>query len=310
MLTRHFVNSKPIHTFFCLLAIALCSIVFTFYIDLQEFKFANIAFLSFNLVIVFASVFLIEFVKYKNRITKRSSFTIITFSAILTAFPETLNNTNLLLSNFFVLLSLRRILSLRTKTGVKTKILDSAIWVSLASLFYTWSLLFLCPIFISIAAFVVLDKKTLWIPFLGVTSVIIFLTSYNALFFDTFWINDTYVFSTSLDISSYLNSKQYIKLLILLLVILWLLIYNIKIYQKLRIIYRPMLITIWSFIVVAMLMIAISDQKNSGEIVFLAPVISYALGSYLDFSKHKTFKNIIFMFVLSLPVLGLLFYLL
>ena len=305
MFTRQFENSKPLHTFFCVLMIVVTSFVFWFFKNAQEFNLRNVGMLCANLLIISMTIFLLEFVKSKNRLTKRSSFAVITFSAILIAFPEILNNTSLLLSNFFVLLSLRRLLSIRTKAKVKKKIFDSAIWVSVAALFYSWVILFFIPVFISIIMFGVVDKKNIWIPFIGALLVFLFLTVYNLLCLDSFWIAENFDFSVSYDYTSYATVSKYIQITILLSVVIWLAVFNINIHQKLRIIYRPLQITIWAFIFIALMIIVFVNRKNSGEMIFLVPVLSYTLGSFFDFSKDKFFKNVIFVLMLLLPVLSI-----
>ena len=306
MFTRQFEKSKVIHTLICVLLIFLMTLISSFYIEKQEFDLLNSGKVAFNIFIILITIFVLEFVKSKNRLTKRSSFTIITFSALLIAFPEILNNAKLLLSNFFVMLSLRRLLSIRTNVKIKKKILDSAIWISVATLFYSWASLFFIPIYISMFWFSVLDKKNLWIPLIGAVIIILFLTVYNLLFFDMFWVAERFDFSVSYDYTSYATVSKYLQITILLSVVVWLAIFNINIHQKLRIIYRPLQITIWMFILIALSIVVFTHNKNLGEMVFLAPVLSFTLGSFFDFSKDKIFKNIIFILILILPVLSVL----
>jgi hypothetical protein len=55
---------------------------------------------------------------------------------LLILFPSVFNNSNLLVANFFLLLAIRRMISLQTLKAPKEKIFDASIWIFIASLFH------------------------------------------------------------------------------------------------------------------------------------------------------------------------------
>ena len=58
-------------------------------------------------------------------------------------FPSIWNDFNLLISNFFILLALRRLLSMHSAKAPKEKIFDASLWIFFASFFHFWSILFI-----------------------------------------------------------------------------------------------------------------------------------------------------------------------
>lgn len=146
------------------------------------------------LVLLFASLFLSNFIVKKNGLTKKSSYTILFFFLFLLFFPNILNNINLLLANFFILLSIRRLVSLQTLKAPKEKIFDAALWIFVASLFHFWCILFIVLVYISIIFHVSRDYRNWLIPFVAFFVATIIFILYNLI------IDKTAV-------STYLNSE-------------------------------------------------------------------------------------------------------
>src|SRR5690606_23381322 len=98
-------------------------------------------------------------------------------------FPKTLNNPTLVISNFFILLALRRLISLQSLLTPKEKIFDASIWIFVAAIFHFWSILFILLVFVSIILHVSRDYRNWLLPYIAlVTAVIIF--TFAALAFD------------------------------------------------------------------------------------------------------------------------------
>ncbi|NMH28373.1 hypothetical protein [Flavobacterium silvaticum] len=120
----------------------------------------------------FASLFILNFIVKKNGLSRDNSFTILFYFLFLLFFPSVLSNTNLLLSNFFVLLSLRRLISLHSLKAPREKIFDASLWIFVAAIFHFWSILFLALVFISIFFHVSRDYRVWIIPFIAAFAAI------------------------------------------------------------------------------------------------------------------------------------------
>ncbi|MET0944746.1 MAG: DUF6427 family protein, partial [Flavobacterium sp.] len=91
-------------------------------------------------------------------------------------FPTIFNNPNVIYANFFLLLALRRLISLQSLKASKEKIFDASFWILVASLFQFWCILFLILVFISIVFHVSRDYRNWVLPFIALLAVaIIFL---------------------------------------------------------------------------------------------------------------------------------------
>ena len=167
MITSIFKKSTPINY-------SLMGILMILFFFIYQFNSAtNIHFLidffkKFGLLgILFASLFFSNFIVKKNGLTKDSSYTILFYFIFLLFFPKIFNNINLLLANFFILLSMRRLISLQTLKAPKEKIFDASLWIFVASLFHFWAIIFLVLVYISIIFHVSRDYRNWLIPFVA-----------------------------------------------------------------------------------------------------------------------------------------------
>ena len=137
---------------------------------------------GFTFLVILASVFLTSFIGKRNGLTKNSSYTAIFFVLLLLFFPSILNNLNILLANFFVLLALRRLISLQSMKASKEKIFDASLWIILAALFHFWAILFLILVFISIILLVSRDYTNWVLPFIALFAVGILFAFFTSFF--------------------------------------------------------------------------------------------------------------------------------
>lgn len=135
------------------------------------------------LVLLFGSLFLSNFIVKKNGLTKSSSYTILFFFLFVLFFPNIMDNMRLLLANFFILLSIRRLVSLQTLKAPKEKIFDASLWIFVASLFQFWCILFIILVYISIIFHVSRDYRNWLIPFVA------FFTAATIFVLYTLWID-------------------------------------------------------------------------------------------------------------------------
>ena len=161
--------------------------VFVFFTyQLQDTKWTSslfeIAKKSALLLILFASLFISNFIVKKNALTKDSAYTIFFVLIFLMFFPNVLDNYKLIVSNFFILLAMRRLVSLQTLKAPKEKIFDASLWIFVASLFHFWAILFILLVYISIIFHVSRDYRNWLIPFVALFSSSIIFVFYALLF--------------------------------------------------------------------------------------------------------------------------------
>ena len=201
MITSVFKKSTPLN--YTLILILVLSFFF-----LYQFQAANQANSVYEilqkivlLVVILGSLFLSNFIVKKNILTKDSGYTLLFYSILLLFFPSILNNYNLILSNFFILLALRRLVSLQTLKAPKEKIFDASLWIFIATLFHFWAILYILIIYISIIFHVSRDYRNWLIPFVAFFIVLIIFILYSLVFDKTiigFYINNSTI-NMSLD---------------------------------------------------------------------------------------------------------------
>lgn len=117
------------------------------------------------------SLFLTNFVTKRNTLTKDNTYAMFLFLVFLILFPTTLVNTNIIISSFFLLLALRRLISLQSLITPKEKIFDASFWIFAAALFHFWSIIYIVLVFISIIFHVSRDYRNWIIPFIAFFAV-------------------------------------------------------------------------------------------------------------------------------------------
>ena len=171
MITSVFKKSTPLN--FSLVVILI--LIFFLMYQFQNVSWMNSGILILNKVVILsvllASVLITNFVAKKNGMSKDSTYTIFFYFLFLLFFPSILDNLNLVVSNFFILLALRRLISLQSLKASNEKIFDASLWIFVAALFHFWSILFIVLVFISILFHVSREFKNWVLPFIALLIV-------------------------------------------------------------------------------------------------------------------------------------------
>ncbi|MEN9336882.1 MAG: hypothetical protein RLZZ500_1869 [Bacteroidota bacterium] len=179
MFTTIFKKSTPINYSLIVLSTLVFYFLYQFHVGLAIPGWMGISEKVGVLVLIFASLFLANFIVKKNALTKDSSYTIYFYLVFMLFFPKIWGDLRLLLANFFVLLALRRLVSLQTLKAPKEKIFDACLWIFIASLFQFWALLFVILVYISIVFHVSRDFRNWLIPFVAFFIVGMIFAAYS-----------------------------------------------------------------------------------------------------------------------------------
>lgn len=143
-------------------------------------------------LLLLASLFILNFITLKNGLTKGNNYALLLFFIFLLFFSSIFQNKNIIISNFLLLLALRRLISLKSLLQTKEKIFDASFWIFLAALFHFWSIFYIILVFIAVILHVSKDYRNWIIPFIALFAVTI-------LFFLANSILDNTLMSTLLD---------------------------------------------------------------------------------------------------------------
>lgn len=208
MITTIFKKSTPIN--YSLVVILVLFFFFLYQIQQTNWTdlLANSIQVTGTILLLLGSLFLANFIVKKNVLTKNSSYTLLFLFLLLLFFPSVLKNTNVIISNFFILLAMRRLVSLQTLKAPKEKIFDASLWIFVASLFHFWAVLFILLVYISILFHVSRDYRNWLLPIVALFTTAVFFVFY-ALVFDKLLIeNYLNTIQVNFEIDYFTNTYQ------------------------------------------------------------------------------------------------------
>ena len=199
MISSIFEKTKPIN--FIIVLVFLFFFYWSVQFYLLDYTFTDIEIVPSIVVltILLFSVFVLDFVVKRNKLTGTNSFAILFFTMLFVVFPETLGDSNAVFTSFFLLLAMRRLLSIKSLKNIKLKIFDSGLWICISSIFYEWSILYLLLVF---AAIYIYDPKNIrnWLVLLSV-AFCFFMILYGVLVLldETSFMKNHYDFAINYD---------------------------------------------------------------------------------------------------------------
>jgi hypothetical protein len=302
MITSIFSKSKPINSIIVIAFTVMVFVVAYF----QELFLSFDSFLStlINLIIVVFLILLLGFINTKNKLVSTNDYTLMTFGLLILMFPETMGNKDLLLANLFVLLSLRRLISLQSNLYVKKKLFDAGFWIAVATLFYFWAILFFALVLVALIYHSQNNIKNVIAPFVGVAALFIMLIAYNLLLFDEFIRNSNFQRYASLDFTPYNIKGVILKLTVLLSAFVWTLIYLFKSLQDKNKKFRPSYFLLAWACVLGLLLAIIAPVKNGSEFIFLFAPFAIIMANYIENITESWFREVFVALFVITPLIG------
>lgn len=305
MIAKFFKTSRPIHS-----VIVAVFTLLVFYMVRIELVFENFSLGVFineflKYLIILASIFVLDFLVHKNKLTQKNGFEILIFSLLMITFPTTMLNVQIFTANFFLLLALRRIISLRSNLRVKKKLFDAAFWICIASLFHFWCVLFLVLVFAALLLHTIANIKNWIIPITGIGTVALLVMTYNIIFTNSFGSIYDYLDVVNFNFSAYSNINMLVPILILVLLGLWTLGYYIVNLNNKPKSFRPSFILILIALFIGLSIILITPNKSTSELIFLFPALTIIISNYVESIKNNWLSEGLIVILLMLPVLQL-----
>lgn len=306
MLSVFFNKSKPIQYVVLGVALLLMFIILKSRIPVSEINSIWILKQAFLFLALLTSIFVFDFFVTKNKLTQKNSFKTLLFLVFVAILPETLINSKIVLANLFLILALRRMLSLRTHRDVKKKLFDAAFWIALASLCYFWCAVFFILLFSALLVNSFTEIKNYIVPLTGVASVLIILVSYRIIRGVEILEGIGDFTAYSIDFSS-LNSKRIIiGSTVLFSFGLWSLFYYLKNIKSKMKSHRPTFKLIVIAVILSVLIIVLAPQKNGSEFLFLFAPLAIIITNYLEVITERWFKESFLWILVLTPFLILI----
>lgn len=293
MITSVFKKSTPLNYILVVFLILVFFLIYQF----QDLSWMNMGVMIFHriglITFLLASVFITNFVVKKNGLSKDSSYTIFFYFLFLIFFPSVLDNLNLILANFFILLALRRLISLQSLKASKEKIFDASLWIFVAALFHFWSILYIVLVFISIIFHVSRDYRNWILPFIALfTATIIFMLF--SIFFGIDVVNYiTKSVTVNFKIDYFVNNYQNGALSIFVSIALF---FVVSMFATLS--NRPLLLhtsfkKIIACFFIGVVIFLISSNKSNDLLIFTFAPLSIMATAHIEMAQQKLKQELV-----------------
>lgn len=303
MLTSFFSKSKPINFIIVSIYIILGWFYWFLLVNKQitEGSFFNIHFVL--IFIILFSVFLLNFIIRKNKLTETNTYSILSFGCFILLFPEVFFQSNVIIPNLFLLFAFRRIMSLNSGLNMEKKILDASIWITIASLFYFWSILFFIVLFVAIFQIGSKNYKLTLIPFVGFLAVTIILTAIKVVQTNSFlWFLDIDT-SLSLDFQNYNSLSLIIPISFITLLLIWTTIQKVINFSEIRLMEKPNSFSLIIILLISVITILFIPSKNGAEFLYIMAPLAVLTTNFIEKIPKYWVKEMFLWILITLPIL-------
>ena len=292
MITSLFKKSTPINYAFIFLMLLFFFGVYQFNQISSIFSISFLVKKAFIITALIASFFTANFIIKKNGLSKDSAYMILFYLLLLLFFPSVMNNFDLIISNFFIILALRRLISLQSPKSTKEKIFDASLWIFAASLFHFWSILFIILVFISILFHTARDYRTWFLPFIAffIATMIFILTD---LVFDKNIITNL-IANTSRDfqINYFANNYQNIAISLFATISLYFTFYVVFTISNRPIILHSSYKKIIAAFFIGIAVFLISPNKSNDILIFTFAPLAFMITLFTETPQSKVKREL------------------
>ncbi|WBU90707.1 hypothetical protein [Cellulophaga omnivescoria] len=199
MISSFFGKTKPINYIIVLTLLLVFYGTVRFFGENTLFTLGLVASNIGIVAVLFFTIFLVNFIVKRNKITKANSFAVLFYGLLCVFFPASLTDTNGIFCSFFIVLATRKILSLKSLKEIKYKIFDASMWIIVASLFYDWALLYLVWVYIAIYIYEPKNIRNWFLPLSALVTVALITSAVFAVLGKFNFVLQHYVFTLNIN---------------------------------------------------------------------------------------------------------------
>lgn len=302
MIASVFRKSTPINYVFVLLATLFFYFFYVMNHGKVEITLVEATKKGVGIVMLLASLFVVNFIIKKNGLCKDSTYTVFFYLLLVLFFPTVLENTRLFIANFFVLLGLRRLISLQSLKAPKEKIFDASLWIFLAAIFHFWCILFIILVFVSIIFHVSSDYRNWILPLIAFfTMIILFIMC--ALIFDKSWIDLLYQNATiNMKIDYFQSVYENIALSLYATVALFFVVSFLSMLSSKPMILQASYKKVIMWFILGILVYVLSPQKSNDVLIFTFAPLAMMATFYIETTQIKWQKEVVVYFLVGLSL--------
>lgn len=301
MLTKFFSTTKPTTIIVVLIYMSLGFFYSNIALVEVEYNWQYTIEIIGKWLLYILAMLTLNFIVQKNELTKKSTYGILLFAALSLVLPPALQNIKILLAGLFILISLRRILSLRSGLQMERKIFDATIWILFASLavFYSW--VFIIVLFLSFAFYGNSNIRYFLIPFIALFGFGVIGYSVLLYMYDSYQNIDISLPMISFDFESYNKFSILISISFIIGTLLWALWSYLKEQNKASASQKGRYGVVLTIFLMSFLFVIITNDKTGAEWYFVIPPVAIIVSNYLDNTESLFFKESLLWFIILLP---------
>ena len=302
MLTSFFGKSSPVNYLLLSIYLLTVSVLQGIYSDTFEWTITSSMLLGFNAFALLFAMLLVDFFTRKNALTQSNTYAIFCFSTASLLFPVVLE-WRVICSLLFVLLGLRRMLSLHSGKNNERKILDASLWFFIASYFYFWNLVWIIPLYVGITSMKNVKFRFFLIPPLTGFGLFLIAMAYFLLLYNSHeWMFQWWA-EFSIQFTAYGSLPLIIAITVLFAFFIWSLIFRFgsmsDVPKKNKSNYILIIYVAFTGILAALL----DDTKTGVELVLIVPGVALVVAGYLERQMDFWIRELMMWILLLLPIL-------
>jgi MFS family permease len=244
------------------------------------------------IVAIIATFFTANFIIKKNGLSKDSAYMILFYLLLLLFFPSVMNNLDLIVSNFFIILALRRLVSLQSPKSPKEKIFDASLWIFMASLFHFWSILFIILVFISILFHTARDYRTWFLPFIAFFISIVIIILFDLVFHKNSISNLITNTSRDFEINYFINNYQNLAISLFTMISLYFTFYVVFTISNRPIILHSSYKKIVAAFFIGIAVFLISPNKSNDILIFTFAPLAFMITLFTETPQSKVKREL------------------
>ena len=303
MISSIFEKTKPVNFIILLVFLFLFYWSVQFYLLDSTFSEVELVPSIGVLAILLFSVFIVDFVVKRNKLTGSNSFAILYFTLLFVVFPETLGDNKAIFTSFFLLLAMRRLLSIKSLKNIKLKIFDAGLWICISSIFYEWALLYLLLVF---AAIYIYEPKNIrnWLVIISV-GVCFILILYGILIFldKPYFIQKHYDFAINYDAIFPIKWSSSLKMS-LFAILNMALAFSTFIHLSKSGVGKVIIMRLiaFSFVIGLVVNILVTSDNNNAVMITFFPSVIFIV-NYLESIKKPKFLELVLISSIVVPII-------
>ena len=302
MLASVFNKSRPVNYVLIGVVLILSYFLYLFKDPAWTQNYLLIAQKAGLLLLLAAALFLTNFITRRNTLSKANTYAMFLFMVFLILFPTTLVNINIIISNFFLLLALRRLISLQSLITPKEKIFDASFWIFAAAIFHFWCIAYIVLVFISIIFHVSRDYRNWLIPFIAFFGVGVLYLMVSLMVGDDFFKTISENIAISFDFTYFENIYQNIALAVYSsIVVLFAFPYIFSITSKPLNLQSSHKKIIYSFLI-GVGVYVLSANKNNSFLVFTFAPLAIMGANYFESQENNWFREVVMGLIVLIAI--------